>query len=131
MPFDQAPPVETARGPDWELPEITDVKIKYARYQPRATRNFSNPIGVVEDAIEIVVSLQSPVPIRAMAPVLWVGGERLTESEGVDKEGKQLRFWGFNRAKLRSGAPITISWLNEEQPKARQKRAKFTYRPPE
>lgn len=129
MPFDQAPPAERARGPNWELPEITDVRVKYARYQPRATRNFTNPIGAVEDAVEIVVSLQSPVPIRAMSPVLWVGGERLTESEAVGKEGKQIRFWSFSRAKLRSGAPIAISWLDDAQPKT-QRRAKFTYRPP-
>jgi hypothetical protein len=130
MSSDQAPQIQTARGPNSELPEITDVKINYAPFKPRATRNFTNPMDAVKDAVEIVVSLQSPVPIRAMAPVLWVGGERLTESEAVDKEGKQMRFWGFSRAKLRSGAPLTMSWMNEDQPKTRKK-AKFTYRPPE
>ena len=70
------------------------------------------------------------MPIRAMSPVLWVGGERLTESEAVDKEGKQMRFWSFNRAKLRSGAPITLSWMNEDPPNTKRA-AKFTYRPPE
>jgi hypothetical protein len=70
------------------------------------------------------------MPIRAMAPVLWVGSERLTESEAVDKEGKRVRFWSFNRARLQPGAPITLSWMNDDEPKT-QKNAKFTYRSPQ
>jgi len=129
MPFDQAPPIQTARGPNWELPEITDVKIRATPYQPRVARNFANPIEAAEDAVEIVLTLKSPMPARALGPVLYVGGARLTESEAVDKEGKQVRFWAFDRSKLRAGAPITMVWTGEVPPKE-QKKAKFTYNPP-
>jgi hypothetical protein len=129
MPFDQAPPIQTALRPNWELPEITAVKIRATPYQPRATKNFKNPIEAVPDAVEIVLTLKSPMPVRAMGPVLYVGGTRLTESEAVDKEGKQLRFWAFDRSKLRAGAPISMMWDGDALPKE-QKKAKFTYSPP-
>jgi hypothetical protein len=129
MPFDQAPPIQTARGPNWELPEITDVKIRATPYQPRAMRNFANPIEAAQDAVEIVLTLKSPMPARALAPVLYVGGARLTESEAVDKEGKQVRFWAFDRSKLQAGAPIAMVWTGEAPPKE-QKKGKFSYSPP-
>jgi hypothetical protein len=129
MPFDQAPPIQTARAPKWELPEIVDVKVRATRFQPRATRHFPNPLPAVPDAVEIVLTLKYPLPARAMGPVLYVGGTRLTESETIDKEGKTLRFWGLEPSKLKGGAPITMVWDGDEPPKEQQK-AKFTYTPP-
>jgi hypothetical protein len=128
MPFDQAPPIQTALRPDWKLPEITAVTIRASPYQPRATKNFKNPIEAVPDAVEIVLTLKSPMPVRAMGPVLYVGGTRLTESEAVEKEATQLRFWAFERSKLRAGAPISMVWDGEVPPK--EQKAKFTYSPP-
>lgn len=96
-----------------------------AQYRPRAPRNFAHPLLAVEDAVEIVVSLGSPMPIRALAPVLYVGEIPLTESERVDREGTQIRFWAFDRAKLRRpGAPIMLGWSGEPPPKG-QKRPKL------
>jgi hypothetical protein len=130
MPFDQAPPIQTTRAPDWGLPEITDVKIRAASYQPRPTRNFTNPVPAVENAIEIVVTLKAPIPARALAPVLYVGSTRLTESEPADKEGKLVRFWALDPSKLQAGAPIVLMWTGEAPPRQSKKPAKFTYKPP-
>jgi hypothetical protein len=129
MPSDQAPKIETAQAPDWELPEIKDVKIQSAQFKPRAPQHFDHPLAAVNDAVEIVVSLAAPVPIRAMSPVLWVGKQPLTESEVADKSGKKMRFWSFEPDKLQSGAPIRMLWMNE-QPTITQKAAKFTYKQP-
>jgi hypothetical protein len=129
MPFDQAPPIQTARAPNWELPVIIEEKIRATPYRPRPTRNFPNPLDVVPDALEIVLTLKSPIPARALGPVLYVGDTRLTESEPVDNDGKQVRFWVFDRSKLRTGAPIAMVWDGEPPPKERKK-AKFTYSSP-
>jgi hypothetical protein len=129
MPLDQAPQIKVAQGPNWELPPIKDIKVRSTQYKARATRNFANPLPSSVDAIEIVVTLASPLPIRAMAPVLWVGGARLTESEAVDKKGMTIRFWSFDPAKLEPGAAITISWMGEGSGKAGTK-SEFTYKPP-
>jgi hypothetical protein len=129
MAFDQGPPIQAVPGPNWTMPEITDVKIRAAAYEPRASRNFKNPVEAVREAVEVVVTVKSPIPARAMAPVLYVGSTRLTESEQVDKEGRQVRFWAFDQAQLKSGAGIALAWSGEAPPKE-SKKAKFTYRPP-
>jgi hypothetical protein len=129
MPIDQGPPIQTVRGPNWELPEITGVQIRATPYEPRATKNFKNPLEAVRDAVAIVLTLKSPIPVRAIGPVLYVGGARLTESEAADKEGKQLQFWAFDRSKLQAGAPIVLVW-DGDAPLKELKKAKFTYIPP-
>ena len=130
MPFDQAPQIESAPAPKFDLPEITGVKIQYASFTPKATRNFANPLTAVQDAVEIVVTLKSPLPIRAMAPVLHVGDARLTESEPVDKEGKQIRFWALDRTQLKPGAPVSMAWSGQAPPQVKTK-PKFTFSLPQ
>src|SRR4051794_1908881 len=114
MPVDQAPPIQIAQAPNWELPEITDVKIRSAKFKPRAPQNFAHPMDAVGNAAEIVVSLESPVPIRAMSPVLWGGDHKLTESAVVSRDGKTLRFWALKPEPLRPGAPIRMRWMNDK-----------------
>jgi len=111
MSIDQSPPVQVAPGPNWELPEVADVAIRSATFQPRRPRHFAAPLAPQRNAVEIVVTLKSPMPSRALPPVLYVGDTALTESEAVDKEGRQLRFWGFDRARLAANASIALGWL--------------------
>jgi hypothetical protein len=111
MSIDQSPPVQVARGPNWELPEVVNVDIRSATFQPRKSRHVASPLAERPNAVAIVVTLKAPMPIRALAPVLFVGDTPLTESEAVDAEGRQLRFWGFDRARLAADAPIALGWL--------------------
>jgi len=127
MPSDKSVRMETGRPPRWELPAITEVQMRAAVYEPRRPKNFESPLSVVRDAVEFVVRLAAPLPARALGPVLWVGQTRLTESESLDKEAKELRFWSFNRAELKAGAPISMAWMGEKPVKEKGK-AKFTYR---
>ncbi len=132
MSFDQAPKIKTSHRPNWEMPEMMDVKIRTADYRPRAPRNFTTPLPAVENAVEIIVTFKAPPPARAMAPVLYIGDTRLTESEPVDKAGRQLRFWAFERARLRQGAPIEVRWMGEPPAAESTGKAepKFTYSQP-
>ena len=132
MPFDQAGKVKTAHRPNWEMPEMMGVTIRTAEYRPRATRNFATPLSEMKDAVEIVVTFKTPPPARALSPVLYVGETRLTESEATDKKGKELRFWAFDRSKLREGARIEVRWIGEAPAaKAEAKTAsKFKYSSP-
>lgn len=131
MPFDHTPPMQAQRAPDWRLPAIADVQISAAHFAPRAPRHFGPVMDEVEDAVAITVTFEQPVPIRALSPVLWVGGEQLTESEAVGDDGRTLRFWGLDRTRLRDGAGIEVAWLNEPAPAARDSAARFTYRAPQ
>jgi hypothetical protein len=137
MPVDQTPPIQVAPAPNWELPEITDVKIRSAEFKPKAPANFAHPMDAVANAMEIVVSLEAPVPVRAMSPVLWVGDRQLTESEMVDKSGKTMRFRALKPETLQAGAPITMGWMNDRPTttagaaaRDASRRAKFFYNPP-
>ena len=133
MPFDQAPKIETSHRPNWEMPEMTGINIRAAEYHPRSTRHPAAALPAVKDAVEIVVTFKAPPPARALSPVLYVGETRLTESEKVDKEGKELRFWAFDRSKLREGAPIEVRWLGEALSPAKGERGKpsrFTFTSP-
>src|ERR1700682_2553835 len=127
MSSDKSTALGPPHGSVWQLPEISEVRIRAKAYQPRATTNFQNPLEAAKNAVEFLVTLRSAVPARALAPVLHVGEARLTESEPIDKEGKQLRFWAFDRSVLKPGAAILIAWAGEEVPKAKGK-ARFTYR---
>jgi hypothetical protein len=43
-----------------------------------------------------------------------------------------MRFWSFSRPGLRTGAPISLSWMNEEPPdEAARTRSSFVYKEPE
>ena len=102
---DQATPLPSGSAPNWKLPEILDVQIAVSDFVPRQPRNFSTELRPVRNAVEIIITLEKPAPIRALGPVLHVGDVTLTESEAVDKEGKQLRFWAFDQAKLQANSP--------------------------
>ena len=127
MPTDKSTRIETRQPPQWELPEIRAVEIRAAVYEPRRPRNFESPLTAAREAVEFVVRLTAPLPARGLGPVLWVGEKRLTESESVDKEGKEFRFWSFERAGLKEGAPISLVWMGEK-PRREKGKAKFTYR---
>jgi hypothetical protein len=111
MSIDQPQPIRTADAPRWELPEVVDVSIRSATFQPRKPRHFTSPLAEQRNAVEIVITLKSPMPNRALPPVLYVGDTALTQSEAIDKEGYTLRFWGFDRARLAADAPIALGWL--------------------
>ena len=129
MPLDQAPRIHASHAPHWELPEILDIKIRATAYRPKPLHNFKNPLESVQKAVELVLTLKSPIPARALGPVLYVGRARLTESEAIGQEGREVRFWAFDPSKLKEGAPITMLWDGDERPKKRNK-AKFTYTSP-
>jgi hypothetical protein len=113
MSIDQTPPLHVAAAPNWELPEVEDVSIKSATFQPKKPRHFASPLAAQPNVIEIVVTLKSPLPNRALPPVLYVGDTALTQSEALDKEGRRIRFWGLDRARLAASAdaPIALGWL--------------------
>jgi hypothetical protein len=114
------------------MPEMTGIRTRTTEYRPHAARNFTTPLSAVESAVEIIVSFKAPVPARAVSPVLYVGETRLTESESVDKKGKELRFWSFEPSRLQEGAPIEVRWMGEP-PSVRakaEKVPKFRYSSP-
>src|SRR5262245_22803999 len=132
MAADKPSPLPGAPRPNWDMPEITDVKIGRANFRPRKARNFDTPLDAVNNAVEIVVTLDAPLPIRAMGPALYVGDAALTESEAVGADGTQIRFWATDHAALADQAPISLGWTGRRaDEKAADRRAKFVFRRPQ
>lgn len=76
-------------------------------------------------AVEIEVELSEPFFIRALGPVLWVGDEPLTITEGHGKE--TYGFLSFAPERLKDGAPIALSW---NTPGARRETTPYRYESP-
>ena len=128
MASDRSAALPTALKPNWELPAITGIQVVQKHYKARKMRNFVSPLASVPNAVEIIVTLAEPLPVRAMSPVLHVGETILTESESIDQEGREIRFWMFDPDLIVAGAPITLAWMGD---RIVPKKTKFAYQKPE
>jgi len=96
--------------PGWELPEIVEVRTLNNSFEPPQLRNFRSSLEANTEATEFQIRTASPIPIRALSPVLNVGNVVLTESEQI---GENLyKFWAFEPNRLEDEAPISLSWTN-------------------
>lgn len=96
------------RRPDLALPAVVSLTAHRVRFEPPARRNFDSVLPRLESTVEIVVETDRPVPVRALAPVLYVGDVPLTEVTADDET--HYRFVGLQPADLRDGAAITFGW---------------------
>src|SRR5262245_4144708 len=94
--------------PDFEVPDLVDVKVRRTTFRPRDHRNFRSALPVQRDAVEFTVRTDRPFPVRALGPALYVGAAAVVECEAV--ELTLYRFVAFDPAALRRGAPIRLGW---------------------
>lgn len=110
MSIDLSEPLPPCSRPSWDLPEIVEVQTLNTPFEPHQLRNFRSSFEAKTEATEIQIRTNSPIPIRALSPVLHVGNVVLTESEQI---GENLyRFWAFEPNRLEAEAPISLSWTN-------------------
>ncbi len=110
MSIDVSQPLPADSRPGWELPEIVEVRTLNNSFEPRQLRNFRSSLEANTEATEFQIRTASPIPIRALSPVLNVGNVVLTESEQI---GENLyKFWAFEPNRLEDEAPISLSWTN-------------------
>jgi hypothetical protein len=123
MSIDFSQPLPADSRPSWDLPEIVEVKTMNVPFEPRQLRNFRSSLEAKTEAIEFQIRTASPVPIRALSPVLHIGSVVLTESEQI---GENLyRFWAFEPHRLETEAPISLSWTNT--PNEQLQESQFRY----
>ena len=123
MSPDVSKPIRGGNRPNWDLPEIQDIQIRRVPFRPPERRNFESSLAKYKEAVEFLVSTDGSVPARALGPVLFVGDVKVIESQEVDKN--LYRFLVFDFDHLRSGAPISWSWLSE--PKEERRVTRFRY----
>lgn len=100
---------EGRKGRDhWTLPKVVRVDIARVRYPQPRQFVINRKLETVREAVEFVVQTEEAMPERAIAPVLFVGGIRLTESEPAGY--RRYRFFGLEPARLEDGSPIALGW---------------------
>jgi hypothetical protein len=110
--------------PDLTLPEIVGIKIRQIPFKAPKHRNFKSRLSPYTRAVEFMVHLKGPVPVRAFGPALYVGDVAVTE--GTKVRETLYRFLAFNLEQLEPGAPIWWGWMKD--PKELWKRTKFLYK---
>lgn len=95
------------------LPDILEVEARHVHYsKPRPYVDGPRLIEMRE-GIEITIRTSGEFPIRALSPVLFVGGVALTEGEQV---GENLyRFYFPYIERLKEGEAISLDWTREPQ----------------
>jgi hypothetical protein len=81
------------------------VRVRYR--QPRLAAEGTNLVEHPQ-AIEMVVNTDAPFPIRALSPVLYVGGVPVADYEHAGPN--RYRFVAYNEAQLADGAEIALGW---------------------
>jgi hypothetical protein len=98
----------------WRLPRILAVDIRRLRYlRPRPQIRAGKLIDVREE-IEILVSTDGEIPMRALAAALYVGEAEVVEGERID--ATTYRFFAEDEKALRPGAPIRLGWAGLKLP---------------
>jgi hypothetical protein len=103
------------RGSLW-LPKVIRVDIAHVRYPKPKQYVIERGLRDVTEAVEIVIHTDEEMPGGAAAPVLYVGEQRLTESEPAGL--RQIKFLGFDIGKLKEGAPIELGWDVSQAPRS-------------
>jgi len=126
MTIDDTKKEPDAPRPEWELPEIVEVRIKRIPYKAPKLRYFESYLAKYNEAIEFLIKTDGSFPIRSLSPVLYVGNEPVTESEAIEEN--VCRFLALEFDQLKEGAPISLGWPG--LPKVKRKETKFRYNLP-
>lgn len=127
MTDDPGQPEPRSRRPDLTLPRVVRVAARLVRFEPPPRRNFDSKLPRLDTTVEFLVETEEPIPIRALAPVLYVGEVAVTEVSADDPT--HYRFIALRPSDLDDGAPITLGWSG--QPGNERLATTFRFEPPE
>lgn len=108
MTSDQGQREPRGRRPDFRLPAVLGVVARRTRFEPPVRRNFESRLPALESTVEFLVETDGPFPVRALAPVLYVGDVPVTEVSADDDT--HYRFVALSPDDLREGEPVTLGW---------------------
>ena len=120
MTMDSKPPLRPPPPRDiWRVPEMLDLQIRRRRFDTPRRVTTEGVDRYVSDAIEFEVRVSEPFVARALGPALWVGDQALTAAEMADEQ--TYRFFSFEPEKLQAGAPISLGWSTQPEPRQETK----------
>lgn len=123
MSHDASKPVLVDSPPEWNLPEILEIRIKRIPFKPHRLQNFKSALSEYKEAVEFLVRTSGPIPARGLGPAIFVGDVQVIESQQVSDN--LYSFLAFDIKRLKPGEPIRWGWINT--PKEQQQMTKFRY----
>jgi hypothetical protein len=126
MTGDSGRRVPGRRGLPFRLPRVLEIEVRKSEVGPKELRNFKSALVLRDDAVDIVVRTDRPIPSRALGPALFVGSTALTEVDEVAPN--TYRFTNFGHQELSEDAEIRLGWTGQAPVEA--PRSKFRYRRP-
>ena len=111
---------------EFVMPVVTDIQTQAHKAEARQLSNFKSALPEDgADTFAVVVKTDQPIPVRAMGPVLYVGGTALTEVTEIAPN--TYRFVAHRPLDLKPGAPMHLGWPG--QPPASGQVSRFQFKP--
>jgi hypothetical protein len=126
MPVDAGQPLPAGPRPEWDLPDVLDIRVRRVPYERPRRRHFRSALPDAKEAIEFLVLTSRPIPARAQGPALFIGAEQVVQSSPVGYN--QYRFLALRPERLKRGERIGWGWVDD--PPKERKRTKYRYEPP-
>lgn len=105
------------------LPKILEIEVVRIRFREPRPYYIGQKRLESSRGVELRVSTDSPIPIRALSPALYVGEAVIDAYEEIGKN--VYRFIAYRVDELKEGAPIAFGWLNA----AKRVQTEFHYTP--
>ena len=96
----------------FKLPKIISLKMKLIDFKAPKLKTFTSRLSKYKRAIEITIVTDSPIPIRNIAPAIYIGNALTIHSE-EGKAKNEYKFYIFDFEKLKQNEPILWGWVNE------------------
>jgi hypothetical protein len=110
--------------PNHKLPNILSLKSRKVKYKSPNLKYFKSFLESNEEAIEVIITTDSAIPIRADTPMLYIGEFKTAEMEQIDD--KSYRFLLLNIGEIKEGLDISWNWMSEQLSKPIPVKFKFT-----
>ena len=110
--------------PNHKLPNILSLKSRRVKYTAPNLKYFKSFLESNEEAIEVIITTDSAIPIRADTPMLYIGEFKTAEMEKIDD--KSYRFLFLNIGEIKEGLDISWNWMSEQLNKPIPVKFKFT-----
>ena len=111
--FNQSRPLDPRL---FELPKIISLKMKLVDFTAPKLKTFKSHLSRYKRAVEITVVTDQPIPIRNIAPAIYIGNTPTLHSVG-GKSINEYKFYLFNFEKLKQDEPLLWGWVNDSPQK--------------
>jgi hypothetical protein len=102
------PPRRTRENDLWVLPRVMGVEFRPIRLEKPRAYYVGHERRETREMIEILLRTATPIPIRAISPVLYIGEVGVEDYEVAGHN--EYRFLAFEPKALAANATVALGW---------------------